>query len=189
MAAGFAVGAIGMLLLTQVEAGSGLAILVAASVIYSLGFAPLFTLTNDIIIGTAPPERAGAASGISETGAELGGALSIAVLGTLGTAIYRRQVDDDIPAAVPADSAETARDTLGGALAESTELPADVGAALLSAAREAFTQGLQVVAVVSAVLAALGAVGIAAFLRNARLTSATKLPEVTPLPAPAVEPE
>jgi DHA2 family multidrug resistance protein-like MFS transporter len=189
MAAGFAIGAIGMLLLTQVEAGSGLPIIVTASVIYSLGFAPLFTLTNDIIISTAPPERAGAASGISETGAELGGALSIAVLGTLGTAIYRRQVDDDIPAAVPADSAETARDTLGGALAESTELPANVGAALLSAAREAFTQGLQVVAVVSAVLAALGAVGIALFLRNARLTSGAKLPEVTPLPAPAVEPE
>jgi MFS transporter, DHA2 family, multidrug resistance protein len=188
MAVGFAIGAVGLLLLTQVEPEAGLGVLVTASVIYSLGLAPLFTLTNDLIIGSAPPERAGAASGISETGAELGGALSIAILGTLGTAVYRMQVDDDIPVGVPAESAEAARDTLGGAFAESQNLPAAVGADLLDVAREAFTQGLQVVAFVSAVLAALGAIGIVAFLRNVRAAPAQ--PEmVTPLPAPAAEPE
>jgi DHA2 family multidrug resistance protein-like MFS transporter len=156
-------------------------------VIYSLGLAPLFTLTNDLIIGTAPPERAGAASGISETGAELGGALSIAVLGTLGTAIYRWQVDDGIPAGVPAESAETARDTLGGAVAVSESLPEPVGTDLLDVAREAFTQGLQVVAFVSAVLAALGAIAIAAFLRNAHVRPASAEPAA--LPTPALEPD
>jgi MFS transporter, DHA2 family, multidrug resistance protein len=39
---------------------------------------PMFTLTNDLIVGLAPPERAGAAAGISETAAELGGSLEIA---------------------------------------------------------------------------------------------------------------
>jgi hypothetical protein len=79
MAVGLAIGAVGMVVLTQVAAESGLTVLVSASVVYSLGLAPLFTLTNDLIIGAAPPERAGAASAISETGAELGGALSIAI--------------------------------------------------------------------------------------------------------------
>ena len=110
-------------MLTQVEVDSGLAVLVTATVIFSLGLAPLFTLANDLIIGSAPPERAGAASAISETGAELGGALCIAILGTLGTAVYRSQVDDGIPAGVPPEAAETARDTLGGAVAVSEELP------------------------------------------------------------------
>ena len=186
MAIGFAIGAVGLLILTRVESEAGLPVLVTASVIYSLGFAPLFTLTNDVIIGAAPPERAGAASGISETGAELGGALSIAILGTLGTAIYRRQLDDDIPAGVPEESAESARDTLGGALAESESLPDPVGADLLDVAREAFTQGLQVVAFVSAVLAALGAIGIAVFLRGVR-PAAPVQSEPTALPTPAVE--
>ena len=103
--------------MTQVGVDSGLAVLVTSTVIFSLGLAPLFTLTNDLIIGTAPPERAGAASAISETGAELGGALSIAILGTLGTAVYRSQMTDDLPAGVPPEQAETARDTLGGAVA------------------------------------------------------------------------
>jgi DHA2 family multidrug resistance protein-like MFS transporter len=168
MAVGLAVAAVGLLFLTQVGAESGLTVLVSASIVYSLGIAPIFTLTNDLIIGAAPPERAGAASAISETGAELGGALSIAVLGTLGTAVYRSQVADGIPAAVPAETAETARDTLGGAVAVSGELPEGLAAQVLDAAHEAFTQGFQVVAFTSAVTAALAALGVAVFLREVR---------------------
>jgi MFS transporter, DHA2 family, multidrug resistance protein len=168
MAIGLAIGAVGFLLLTQIESGSGLAVFVVASIVYSLGLAPLFTLTNDLILGTAPPERAGAASAISETGAELGGALSIAILGTIGTAVYRIQVDDGIPSGVAADDAEAARDTLGGAVAVSEQLPAPADAQLFDAASAAFTQGLHVAAVISAAIAAGSAVVAAVFLRRVR---------------------
>ena len=168
MAIGLAIAAVGLLGLTQVGADSGLGILIGSSVVYSLGIAPIFTLTNDLIIGAAPPERAGAASAISETGAELGGALSIAVLGTIGTAVYRMQVDDGIPASVPAEHAETTRDTLGGAVAASEDLPSRLASQVLEAAHLAFTQGLQVAALVSAIIAALAAIGVAVFLRGVR---------------------
>ena len=168
MAAGLAIAAAGFAVMTQVEVDSGLAVLVTATVIFSLGLAPLFTLANDLIIGTAPPERAGAASAISETGAELGGALSIALIGTLGTAVYRSQVDDEIPARVPPEAAETARDTLGGAVAVSEDLPARLATDLLDAAQEAFTQGLQVAAFASAVIAGATAVIAVVWMRNVR---------------------
>jgi MFS transporter, DHA2 family, multidrug resistance protein len=168
MAAGLALGAAGFVLLAQVEADSGLAVLVTASFVFSLGLGPLFTLTNDLIIGSAPPERAGAASGISETGAELGGALSIAILGSIGTAVYRSQMDDAIPRGVPEEAANTARDTLGGAVAEGEQLPGPVAAELLDAAQEAFTQSLQVAALTSAFVAAVTAVLAAVFLRHVR---------------------
>lgn len=168
MTAGLGLAAVGLLGLTQLTVESGVGVLIGTSFVYSLGIAPVFTLTNDLIIGAAPPERAGAASAISETGAELGGALSIAILGTIGTAVYRTQMDDGIPASVPADQAETARDTLGGAVAASGELPDDLAGQVLETAREAFTQGFQVVALVSAILAALAAVGVAVFLRQVR---------------------
>jgi len=171
MAPGLAIGAVGFALLAQVDAGSGLAVLVTASVIFSLGLAPLFTLTNDLIIGAAPPERAGAAAAISETGAELGGALSIAILGSIGTAVYRSQLDDGIPAGVPAAQAETARDTLGGAVAVSNEIPTSLADELLGAAREAFTQGLQVASLTSAVVAVVSAVLAVVLLRNVRAGS------------------
>jgi MFS transporter, DHA2 family, multidrug resistance protein len=171
MAAGLAIGAAGFGLLTQVASDGDLTVLVSASVVFSLGLAPLFTLTNDLILAAAPPERAGAASAISETGAELGGALSIAILGTLGTAVYRNQVTDEVPAAVPPEQAETARDTLGGATAVAEGLPESAAAELLEVAREAFTLGLQVSALASAVLAAVTAVVAAVVLRHVRLST------------------
>ena len=88
MAGGLLLAAAGYLMVTQVHRSDGPGLLMAGMLVQSIGMAPLFTLTNDLIIGAAPPERAGAASGISETASELGGALGIALLGTLATAVY-----------------------------------------------------------------------------------------------------
>ena len=173
MAGGLVLATVGFVMLTQVGVDSHVALLMVSTVVFSLGLAPLFTLTNDLIIGSAPPERAGAASGISETGAELGGALAIAILGTLGTAVYRDRLDEDIPAGVPDASAEVARSTLGGAVAVADELPQRLGDELLEAAQAAFTIGLQVSALVSAVIAAGTAVVAAVLLRGLKMGSET----------------
>ena len=170
--AGLALGAVGFAILTQVDGASGLTVLVPATVIFSLGLAPVFTLTNDVIIGTAPPERAGAASAISETGSELGGAMGIAILGSIGAALYRGAMAEAVPAGVPPEAAEAARSTLSGALATAAQLPDQLGATLLGAAREAFTQGLQLTAAVSAVTVMATAVLAALAMRRAR-TDAT----------------
>ena len=117
----------------------------------------MFGLTTELIVGSAPPEQAGAASGISETGAELGGALGIAILGSLGIAIYRSELADRLPAGVPAAAAEAARDTLGGATTVAAQLPGDLGQAVLQAAQEAFVAGMRLS---SAIAAGIG-VGLA----------------------------
>jgi len=171
MAAGLASSAVGFGLLTQVNEGSGLALVVTAFVIFSLGLAPVITLATDLVVGAAPRERAGAASAISETGAEFGGALGIAILGSIGIAIYRGGMDDAVPAAVPPVQSEAARDTLGGAAEVAERLPDQLGATLLEAARDAFTQGLQVTAVTGAVLLAGLALMTAILLRHVRTGS------------------
>jgi DHA2 family multidrug resistance protein-like MFS transporter len=88
MSGGLALAALGYLIATQVARAEGAWLLALGMMLQSIGMAPLFTLTNDLILAAAPPERAGAASGISETVSELGGALGIALLGTLATAVY-----------------------------------------------------------------------------------------------------
>ena len=188
MAAGLVIGAVGFGILAQVDGDSGVALVVTATLVFTLGMGPLFTLTNDLIIGSAPPERAGAASGISETGAELGGALSIAILGSIGTVVYRNEVGAGIPAGVPPEEASAARDTLGGAVAAADELPAPLAAELLDGAREAFIQGMQVAALSSAVLAAVTALLAAILLRRVRGGSAGETP-VAAAPAAVVEAE
>jgi len=166
IAAGMAVAAIGYGLLTQVDADSTLALLVTASVVFSLGEAFVFTLATDLIVGAAPPEQAGAAAAISETSSELGGALGIAILGSIGTAVYRSQMADEVPRGVPPAETETAKDTLGGAVETAGTLPGELGTGLLDAAREAFVQGLQIAALTSAVIAAVTAALSVLFLRH-----------------------
>ncbi|HEX2182332.1 MAG TPA: MFS transporter [Rubrobacteraceae bacterium] len=168
MAGGLALSAVGFAMLTRVESASGLAVLVIGSVALSLGIAPVGTLATDLIVGSAPPERAGAASGISETSAELGGALGIAVLGSIGTAVYRNQMAGALPDGVPHEAADAARDTLGAAVGVAGGLPDQTGSGLLDAAREAFTQGLQLTAVTSAALVTVLAVLVAVVLRDVR---------------------
>jgi MFS transporter, DHA2 family, multidrug resistance protein len=168
MAAGLVLAAAGFGLLTRLDGTGGLAVLVAGSVIFSLALAPVDTLATDLAVGSAPPERAGAASAITETSAEFGGALGIAVLGVVGTAVYRGQMADGVPAGVPGEAAAAARDTLGGAVAVAGQLPDRAGAALLDAAREAFTSGLQAAAALSATAALAFAVLVAIMLRRDR---------------------
>jgi len=166
--AGLAISALGLAVLTQVGASSGVGVVVAGSVIISLGLAPVLALTTDLIVGSAPPERAGAAAGISETGAELGGALGISILGSIGVAIYRGDLAGSLPAGVPSEAASIARDTLGGAVGVAQQLPGQLGAAVLDVARDAFVQGMQVAAAISSILAIVVAVVAVIFLRNVR---------------------
>ena len=182
MAGGLVLASLGFAIFTQVDSGTGFAAIVTGSVLFSLGTSPLFTLTNDLIIGSAPPERAGAAAGISETSAEFGGALGIAVFGSIGVAIYRGAIAGAIPSGVPLQAAEAVKDTLGGALEVAGELPVQLGPALIEAARQAFTSGLHVAAAVSAI----GSIGLTVFvltlLRRVRTGSE---PQDTPILEPS----
>ncbi len=164
--AGMGVAAIGFFLLSRVGAGSGLALVVTGSAVFSLGLAPVFTLTTDMIVGAAPPERAGAASALSETGSELGGALGIALLGSVGTAVYRGAMTHGVPSGISVAAGETARGTIGGAVSVARHLPARVGAELIGTAREAFTLSFATTAELSAVVIIVTAIIVTANLRR-----------------------
>jgi DHA2 family multidrug resistance protein-like MFS transporter len=163
IAGGLAIAAVGMGMLALVNGEERFALMIAASLVISLGFAPVFGLTTELIVGSAPPERAGAASGISETGAELGGALGIAILGSVGVAVYRGSLADSAPSSVPVDTLGTAEDTLGAAVGAADDLPRAIGEQLVDAAQMAFVNGMQIVAVIGTVLAA----GVAALAWHA----------------------
>ena len=171
VAGGLLFAAAGFGVLAQVDAASGLALLVIGSVVYSLGLSPVIVLATDLVVGSAPVERAGSASAISETSSELGGALGIAILGSIGTAVYRRAMAEVVPVGVPAEAAEAARATLGGALAAAERLPAQHGGAVLGPAREAFTQGLQLTAIICAAVVLATALLAALLLRRVRAGS------------------
>ncbi|HSL71483.1 MAG TPA: MFS transporter, partial [Longimicrobiales bacterium] len=177
MVGGMMVAALGFAVFTQIDERTSFVTFAIGSFLFSLGFAPVFILTTDLIIGSAPPERAGAASAISETSAEFGGALGIALFGSIGVAIYRSALAGFIPESVSPELAEAARATLGGALTVAERLPADLAADLTDTARTAFIRGLRICATISAV----GALVLASFV------AFTLRSRARPAPASTVE--
>jgi DHA2 family multidrug resistance protein-like MFS transporter len=168
MAGGLVLAAAGLGLFTRLGGDAGLGILVTGSVVYSLALAPVDTLATDMAVGAAPPERAGAASALSETSAEFGGALGIAILGVIGTGIYRGQIAGALPRGVPPGAAAAARDTLGSAVAAAGGLPGQSAHDLLLAARQAFADGLHAAFAVSAIAVLAAAVLAVIQLRHLR---------------------
>jgi DHA2 family multidrug resistance protein-like MFS transporter len=112
----------------------------AAFVLLSLGASIAETISGDTILSSVPPEKAGAASGISETAYELGAVLGTAVLGAILSASYRANVV--IPGGVDPDKAAAAGETLGGAVDVAATLPASTAEALIESARAAFDSGV-----------------------------------------------
>jgi DHA2 family multidrug resistance protein-like MFS transporter len=139
--AGLLVAALGCALFTLVATGSlnSLAVIVAGSIVFSVGLAPVYTLSTDLIVTSTRPEQAGTAGAVAETGAELGGALGIALLGSLGVTVYRNTLSDATEG-LPPDAAIGAQRTLGDAVSVANSLPDLPGSALLQQARSAFEQ-------------------------------------------------
>ncbi|MUL42081.1 MFS transporter [Streptomonospora sp. PA3] len=157
---GMVLAAAGMLLLTQAAPAGGTLLAIVALAAASLGLGPGAALVTDVVVGAAPPHKAGSAASMSETSGEFGIAMGVALLGSLSTAVYRGRVT--VPDGVPADAAAAARDSLAAAVAAAAELPAGAAAQLLAPAREAFTHSLQATALLGA--AVLGAFGLVAIL-------------------------
>lgn len=145
------VGSIGFGIVSLVDLAGGVAVLVTGLIIATFAVSLVTALTTDLIIAAVPGERAGTASGISETSAELGIAMGIATLGSIGTAVYRQQLGEALPSDVSVTVSESSIDTLGTAVATAEELSDALGDPLLVAARDAFTSGMTVTAIIGAV--------------------------------------
>lgn len=146
---GLIVGSVGFGMLTQLDGSSGKGLVVTASAIMFIGLAPVMALGIGTIVSTAPVERAGAASGLASTANELGGALGIAIIGSIATAGYRGRIGDTMPSGVPSGATGTVRTSLGAAEGEAAKLPGTVGSQLVNAAQNAFAHGMAVGAVVA----------------------------------------
>ena len=170
IAIGLLTQVIGYILFTQLDPGTGLALVIGSFVLTYPGVAPAMALTTDLVVGSVPPEKAGGASGLATTANDLGISLGIAVIGSIGIATYRSQITELLPGGLPADATTAASRSIDGALTAAAELPGALGGQLVTAAQQAFTSGLNTAAIVSAVIAAIAALIAATRLRHIRPT-------------------
>lgn len=120
---------------------------VLCTTIAGVGYGIQFSLVSVVVVGSVPPERSGAASGISETSFELGTAMGLALLGSLATLVFR-----------DGDRGWSFGDTLGETLHRATDM-GSAGEGLATAAKQAFVDGMHAASLASGLaLLALGTV-------------------------------
>lgn len=161
--AGFAISGLGYALQMLVSTAESTWLLMSGVALFYAGLATMLTMTTDLVLSAVPPSKAGAASGLSETSAELGAALGIALLGSLAAAIYDIRMQAVTLDGVPADAVTG---TVGAALVAAQELSGTAGATALKAIRAAFTESMHVVTLASLALSIVGATVCARFLRS-----------------------
>jgi DHA2 family multidrug resistance protein-like MFS transporter len=169
IAGGLVVSAIGLLVETQVGPMGGTGVLVAGLILALFGISLPMALTLGVILGSTPPERAGSTASLFETGGQFGIALGVAVLGSLGTAVYRIVLEPAIPIGLSGADARSVLESLTEAIRVAQGVPA-IATDLLAEASRAFSVGLNAVAAVGAALfVGLAAVALS-ILGPARVT-------------------
>ena len=166
VSSGLLLAAVGCGLMAQANGMDTLGYLMVGTIVLGLGVMPMAILGTDLVVSSAPPAKAGAAAATSETASELGMALGIAVIGSIGAAVYRLRLSDTLPEDLPADLSMIALDTLGGALNIAEELGGAQGEAVLLAARDAFSLALHTNAWIGAAIVTGTAVFTALFLKH-----------------------
>ncbi|QNG19339.1 MFS transporter [Rhodococcus triatomae] len=164
VAAGLLGAVAGYVMLAAAQPGAGLALVVAGIALVFFGGGPISALGTDLVVGSVPPAKAGSAASMSETGTELGISLGVALLGSLGAAVYRSRID--LPDGLSAEAAGRADDSLTGATEIARDLPAPTASELIDSAQDALTAGLNLAALVAAAVIGILALVTAIMLRE-----------------------
>jgi DHA2 family multidrug resistance protein-like MFS transporter len=164
---GLTLGAAGLAVMASAVEAHSLAVVVMGNVLFSVGMAPGTAIIADLVVSAAPEEQSGAAAALSEMASELGGALGIALLGSLATFLYRSALNGTMPSGTPASTMETVLRGIGAA----ASLPGDLDgvAALQSAAQAAYTGAVDITLWTGAGILLLAAVIAVVMFRDPKI--------------------
>ena len=165
---GATIAAAGMFAFSRASADGSLMLVIVASALIGAGIAPMMTLATDVVVSSSPAKRSGAASALSETASEFGAAMGIAVLGSIGSALYRSNVLEGIPRDVPTEAADAITSSLGAALGVAEQLPAEAAEHLTALASQAFVDGLAIASIAGSGFLVIAAIACPVLLHRGR---------------------
>ncbi|MDX2534269.1 MFS transporter [Streptomyces scabiei] len=171
---GLTIGTVGMFLLTQIDKGSTYGDFLAPLMLLGLALGLAISPATDTIMGSFPESELGVGGGVNDTALELGGALGIAVLGSLLGTAYRDELTDLVGNRLPAEAMETAKDSVGAGLAVAQRVAQDPSAgpqqaqAAMDAVHQAFAHGVAQTSLIGGIVMAAGTLIVLAVLPGRR---------------------
>jgi EmrB/QacA subfamily drug resistance transporter len=177
---GLVLATIGLIGMSRVPVSNGYGHLLVAMAFMASGMGLVMAPATESIMGSLPPSKAGVGSAMNDTTRQMGGALGVAVIGSVLATFYEPGVTRRVaPLHLPADAMSTVRDSVGGAVGLARTLPGSVGQVVAEAAKQEFVDGLRIALIAAALVVVVAAVVVFVFL-PARATDDTP---VVPSPA------
>ena len=150
----------GLVVAATVTTETGYGRLAVAMLAMGVGMGLAGTPATESIMGSVPPDRANVGSAVNDTTRELGGALGVAIVGSIVSSLYASRLDDALPSGAPTAIEAAARESVGAAV----QMTDGLGPQIADAAREAFVHAMSRGTAVVAVMAAAGALVAWCFL-------------------------
>lgn len=166
IAAGFVFVVAGLALMSTVTTATSYSVIALALILLGAGMGITVAPATGSIMQAVPLNKAGVGSAVNDTSREVGGALGIAILGSIANSVYRSDFNSSALDALPAEAAEAASESIGAAILISQSLPGDAAAMLVSDAGDAFTSAFSVSLVAAAAVAAIS--GVVVFVAGRR---------------------
>jgi EmrB/QacA subfamily drug resistance transporter len=165
VASGLSIAAIGLIIASRLTAGASYPEVLASLVVLAAGMALVMPPATESIMGSLPPAKAGVGSAVNDTTRQVGGALGVAVLGSVMSSTYGPRVSDAISGLpLSSEQATAIHDQIGAAIRAAGEIGGAPGRALADVASRGFADGMSTAFIIGAAALALGAVIVALFL-------------------------
>jgi EmrB/QacA subfamily drug resistance transporter len=165
VASGLSIAAIGLIIASRLTPGASYPEVLASLVVLAAGMALVMPPATESIMGSLPPAKAGVGSAVNDTTRQVGGALGVAVLGSVMSSTYGPRVSDAISGLpLSSEQASAIHDQIGAAIRAAGEIGGAPGRALADAASRGFADGMSTAFIIGAAALALGAVIVALFL-------------------------
>ena len=166
VSAGLFIVAATMLLFTTLNASSSTLHVILVTAALGLGMGNIMAPATDSIMGSLPRAKAGVGSAVNDTTRQVGGAVGVALLGSLLASKYGSQMSSTLDGRVPSAILDKAKDSVGAALGIARDVPAakPFASQLVDSANSSFVSGMHLAAVVSAVVILIAAVGVILWL-------------------------
>jgi MFS transporter, DHA2 family, multidrug resistance protein len=165
VATGLSVAAVGLIMASRLTAGASYPEVVTSLVVLAGGMALVMPPATESIMGSLPLAKAGVGSAVNDTTRQVGGALGVAVLGSVMSSTYGPRVTDAISGfPVSSEQASAITDQIGAAMRAANEIGGEPGRMLADVASRGFAEGMSTAFIIGAAALALGAVIVALFL-------------------------
>jgi EmrB/QacA subfamily drug resistance transporter len=182
---GLAMVTVSLALFTTFQAHSSVLQVIAITMLMGVGMANVMAPCTDSIMGSLPRAKAGVGSAVNDTTRQMGGAVGVAVFGSIMASHFTSSITSRLGGSVPGQLLGAVRNNVGQAIgiAHQSSTPASLSAQIADAARDSFVGGLHIIGLAAAGVTLLAAIGVVLFL-PARARDREQLAPTPPVPAP-----